>query len=376
MRGEHAVLIQQPLLQRHVVGDAGAAAQAEAGQCAGQGRVRRGQHFQVRHLPRGHRPTLAQVTQACLLVGRADALVQGNGFGQRQVRGEIDRAGVHAAAHAPIIGLAHVRVEVGHAALAHVHRAHAHRRADPLVQVDAHEIGLQVRHREGDLAEAVGGIDDHIDAARTRAFGNLGHRQHQAVAVADLGQQHQLQLRQPREGGIVGLQDLRAIGHRRQGDALHLHAAPLLQPVHGADHAVVVHVGVQHLVARREAVVAADEGQHRLGGTAGQGNLVDAHAQHVGHLAVHGHVPGGERVAPVPGVAAVHLGGVPLVAGQGLATHRAPVAVFQMVHFIGDVEVAGHGGPVAFIAGQHVRRHGRCRNFHGRRVARPHDRAR
>ena len=38
------------------------------------------------------------------------------------------------------------------------------------------------------------------------------------------------------------------------------------------------------------------------------------HAQHVGHLAVHGHVLGGKRVAPVPGVAAVHLGGVPLVA--------------------------------------------------------------
>jgi hypothetical protein len=164
------------------------------------------------------------------------------------------------------------------------------------------------------------------------------------MAMADLGQQHQLQAWQPRERGLVGLQDLRMVGHHRQRDALDLHATALLQPAHRADHAVVVDVGVQHLVAGPQAVVATDQRQHRLGGATGQCDLVGAHAQQLGHLPLHRHVLRRELMTAVPGVATVHLGGVALVAGQRLAAHRAPVAVLQVVHFVGDVEVAGHGG--------------------------------
>ncbi|CAH0323775.1 hypothetical protein SRABI89_05554 [Pseudomonas koreensis] len=238
------------------------------------------------------------------------------------------------------------------------------------MQVDANEIGLQLRHRVVDLAEAMRGIDNHIDAACTRTLGDLRHRQHQPMAVADLGQQQQFQARQARERLIVGLQDLLTAWHRRQCDALHLHATTLLQPPHGVDHAVVVDVGIQHLVARSQPVVATDQRQHRFGRAASQCDLIRADTEHVSHLTMHRHVLRRERVSAVPGVAAIHFGGVPLVAGQRLAAHRAPVAVFQMIHFIGDVEVAGHGRPVAFVAGQHVRRHGRCGNLHGPSVTR------
>ena len=322
------------------------------------------------HLPRRYRPALAQVTQACLLVGHADALVQGNGFRECQVGGEVDRTGMHAAAHAAVVGLPHVRVKIGHTALAHVHRADADRRTDPLVQIDADEISLELRHRVVDLAEPMRRIDDHVDTTCTRTFGDLGHRQHQPMTMADLGQQHQLQARQPRECGLVGLQNLRMVRHGRQGDAFDLYAATLLQPAHRPDHAVVVDVGVEHLVAGLQAVVAADQRQHRLGGTTGQCDFINAHAQQLGHLPLHRHVLRRELTTAVPGVATVHFSGVALVAGQCFAAHRAPVAVLQVVHFIGDVEVAGHGGPVAFIAGQHVRRHGRCGNLHGRSVTR------
>ncbi|MNM30151.1 hypothetical protein D3C81_407040 [compost metagenome] len=214
------------------------------------------------------------------------------------------------------------------------------------------------------------GIDNHIDAACTRTLGDLRHRQHQPMAVADLGQQHQLQARQARERRVVGLQDLFAIGNDRQCNALDLHATTLLQPAHGVDHAVVVDVGVQHLVTGPQAVVAADQRQHRLGGATGQRDLVRTDTEHVGHLPMHRHVLRGKRMAPVPGVAAIHFGGVPLVAGQGLPAHRAPVAILQVVHFIGDVEMAGDGGPVRLVTGQHVRRRGRCGNVHRYSVAR------
>ncbi len=324
----------------------------------------------MRHVPRRHRPTLTQVAQPRLLVRCADALMQRDGLRQRQIGGEVDRAGVHATAHAAVVGLAHVRIQVGHASFAHVHRAHAHRCADPLVQVDANEIGLQVRHRVVDLAKAMCGVDNHIDAACPRALGDLCHRQHKPMAMADLGQQHQFQARQARERLIVGLQDLLMGGHHRQCDALYLHATTLLQPAHRVDHAVVVDVGVQHLVARSQPVVAADQREHRFGGATGQRDLVGADAKHVGHLPMHGHVLRRERVATVPGIAPVHFGGMPLVAGQGLLAHRAPVAVLQVVHFIGDVEVAGDGGPVRLVTGQHIRRRGRCRNVHRHSVAR------
>ncbi len=88
------------------------------------------------------------------------------------------------------------------------------------------------------------------------------------------------------------------VGHCRQRDALGLHAAALLQPAHRADHAVVVDIGVQHLVAGLQAVVAADQRQHRLGGTAGQCDLVGAHAQQFGHLPLHRHVLRRELTAP------------------------------------------------------------------------------
>ncbi len=37
----------------------------------------------------------------------------------------------------------------------------------------------------------MGSINDHIDTACARTLGDLGHRQHQPMAMADLGQQHQ-----------------------------------------------------------------------------------------------------------------------------------------------------------------------------------------
>ncbi|MNV44664.1 hypothetical protein D3C71_1364320 [compost metagenome] len=174
--------------------------------------------------------------------------------------------------------------------------------------------------------------------------------------MVDLGEQQQARARVARQGLAIGLDHPVMVERFGQHDALHLHPTPRLQPAHRGDHAVVVDVGIQHAIARRQPVVAADQHLHGLGGATGQRDLVDVHAQRLGQLLPRLFKQGRERPPPEPGVARVHRRSGLLVGVQHRARHRAPVAVVEHHHLVGEVVQRAHLAPEGFVGGQLRRR--------------------
>ena len=316
-------------------------------------------------------PAVAQVTQPSLLVGDPDALMQVKRRRQRQVRGEVGGTGVYPRTHVTRAALfTHVGVDIGHPAATDIQRADADRRADPFVQVDADEIRFETRQLEIQLTNTVCGIDDCIHATTAGHLDDLRHRQHHAVAMADLGQQHQAQVRMSIQRGGVGIDQALMGGRFGQVDRDHLHSATVLQPFHRGDHAVVIQIGVQHRIARTQSVVAADQRLQRLGGAAGEYDLIAMHSKRLCGTRPYCFIFGRIGLPPIPGVIAVHLGDPALVVLQHRPRHRPPIAVLQMHHLIGDVVETGDLGPIRVVLCQCVRGNSRGRQHGCRRYSR------
>ncbi len=63
---------------------------------------------------------------------------------------------------------------------------------DPFMQVEAGELDTQLGEVEVDLAQGMGAIEDHVDVMFTRRLGDGCDGHHQAGAVGDVSQRHQL----------------------------------------------------------------------------------------------------------------------------------------------------------------------------------------
>src|SRR5207237_4467005 len=145
-----------------------------------------------------------------------------------------------------------------------IYRSNAERRADPFVQVDADEIGTEVRKAEIQLADAVGGIDDNVDPAGTGKSSNLRDWKHQPGPMTEMSDQSHPDLRIRIKCRTIGF-DERAPGRRlRKRDLDDLNAAQPPERFHARLHAVVVEVGVKDGIAGLQAIILEDQGSHRL----------------------------------------------------------------------------------------------------------------
>ena len=136
-------------------------------------------------------------------------------------------------------------------------------------------------------------------------------------------------------------------------DLYHFDAALAGQPAHGALDRVVLQVAEQHLVARLQAVVVADQRLQGVGGTAGQGHSVFRRLQQRRQLAADvQRVDLLEALAHQQRVAAVHPLDVVLVLLGHAAGHAPEVAVFQVDRPRLDVELASDALPMIFVVGK------------------------
>ena len=113
-----------------------------------------------------------------------------------------------------------------------VDRADAERRADPFVEVDPDEIGIEVGQAEIELSDAVRRIDERIDPALARDAHDFGDRQDQPGAVTEMRQQDHLDRRVGLERAAIGLDQRLVRRGFRKGDLDHAHAAPCCEQLH------------------------------------------------------------------------------------------------------------------------------------------------
>ncbi len=196
------------------------------------------------------------------------------------------------------------------------------------------------------------GIEHHLYAGGACQRCDLGYGQQHAVALVDLGEQQQAGTRVALQRLPVGVDDAVVVERFGQHDALCRHAAAHVQPAHRADHAVVVGVGVQHGVTGGEPVVAADQDLHRLGGAAGERDLVGVHAQRLGQAGPRLFQQRWERPPPEPRVAGVHRRGSLLVGLQYRACHGTPVPVVEHHHRIVEVVQRAYVRPPGVVGSQ------------------------
>lgn len=243
----------------------------------------------------------------------------------------------------------------------HVEEAHADRRADPFVQVEADEIDLELAHPEVDLPPGMGGVEDDVDAFGPGHARDLRDRHDEAGAMADMGEEEKPGLRIRLEGAGIGVEHALAGGRLRHIEPDHVDPAARPQRVHGILHRVVVEVGVEHAVARLQLVVATDEELQRFGRAAGQRDLLGRRADRLRHPGAHGLEIRPRALPRIVGVLIVdHVGLANELAPHRLG-HDAPIAVLQ----IDDIGRHGieslHGRPIGLVGGDCGRRSGRLR---------------
>ncbi|MNK98234.1 hypothetical protein D3C87_1185930 [compost metagenome] len=247
---------------------------------------------------------------------------------------------------------AHVGIDVGQALRGDVEKAQGQRRTDPLVQVVGGERDAQFIKVEFELAERVGAVEDHIDAMFLGSGGNRLHRHHQTGAVGDVGQCHQLESRITREGLAVGAQQTVETGGMRMIDLDHFDPAMTCQPAHGAFHRVVFQITDQHLVARLQPIVIADQRLQTVGGVAGEGDALAGHTDQLGHLRLDLHAFAlFETLAHMNRVTAIDQFDVALIFLDHRARHAPEVTVFQIDRARLQIVAIGKGPPKSFISG-------------------------
>ena len=166
MDGEDAVLVEQRLRQRDIVFvrvRPRSRNDVIAPYSAGSSGVRIWTCGRSLHLAH---PAIAQRPQPRRAPRAADRRLERQRGRDGQLRGIIGRAGMDAREDVGALGLfRRIGIDRADPVAADVDRADAERRADPFVQVDADEIGLEVGQAEVELADAVRGIDQHVDPA-------------------------------------------------------------------------------------------------------------------------------------------------------------------------------------------------------------------
>ncbi len=229
--------------------------------------------------------------QAGLLGANPDPLMEFDGRRNGEDGGEIHRARMHARANIvfrPIlIGL--VAIDIGEAVLGDIEAAAADRRADPFVQVEADEVDAESAHVEFHLAPGMSRVDVHIDAMRLRPAGDLGDRDDEPGAVAEMREEARAWSRiWPREGRLLGIEQALAGGRFGEVDLDHIHdASPLLQPLHRILHRIIVEIGIEHGVSRRQRIVAGDQELQGVGGATRQRDLFGRDADGLRHPVPH-----------------------------------------------------------------------------------------
>ena len=175
---------------------------------------------------------------------------------------------------------------------------------------------------------------------------SLGDRQHQSGAVAEVGQQHHLDRRIGVERASIGVDQRLAARRLGKRDLDHPHAASRGKRFHAVLHAVVIEVGVEHGVAGLETIVLEDQRLHRLGGVAGEGDLVDRDAHCVRHGGTRGFYIADHRPPRIIARVAVHALDMSAVCGEHRLRHHPPIAVLELDDLAGHVIFAGDPVPV------------------------------
>ena len=169
MDGEDPVLVEQRLGQRDIVVVRGPAAQPERGNRAVQPGIVGRQDLNLRKVAQRPDPAIAQRPQARLARRSADRRLKGQRGRDGELRGIVRRAGMNAR---PDVGagrvLGRIGIDGGDALAPNVDRPDAERRADPFVEVDPDEIGIEIGQAEIELSDAVRRIDERIDPALAR----------------------------------------------------------------------------------------------------------------------------------------------------------------------------------------------------------------
>ncbi|MNM97461.1 hypothetical protein D3C81_1099660 [compost metagenome] len=186
-------------------------------------------------------------------------------------------------------------------------------------------------------------------------FGQRGdglHRHDQTGAVSDVSQGHQLDLRMTDEGFAVSLHQAVVARRVRVSNLDHFSAALPGEPAHGAFDRVVFQIADQHLIARLQAVVVANQRLQAFGGIAGERHTLRAHANQLGQLRANIEVVVLlETLAHVHRVAGVDQLDVALVFLDHRARHAPEITVFQ-VHGAGlNVVTIGERSPKGFVTG-------------------------
>ena len=168
------------------------------------------------------------------------------------------------------------------------------------------------------------------------ALATLRDREHEAGAVAEVGQHDHPDCRIGGERPFVRIDQRLSRGGLRKRDH-HPHPPVLRQRVHAGLHAVVIEIGVEHGIAGLQPIILHDQRPHRLGGVAGEADLVDAHPHRrresgAGRLQIADHRPA--RV--IAGVA-VHPRDVLAIGGEHRAGHHSPIAVLELNDLAGHV---------------------------------------
>ncbi|CAI8703935.1 hypothetical protein EMIT0347P_100107 [Pseudomonas sp. IT-347P] len=251
-----------------------------------------------------------------------------------------------------VMHFTHVRINVGQALRRNIEEAEGERGTDPFVQVVSGERDAEGVEVELDLTECMGAVEDDIDAMLFGQRGDGLHRHHQTGAVSDVSQGHQLEFRLPDKRLAISFQQAVVARRVRVGDLDHLGAAMSGQPAHRAFDRVVFQITDQHLIARLQAVVVANQRLQAFGGIAGERYALRTHANQLGQLGADIKVVVlFETLAHVHRVAVVDQLDIALVFLDHRARHAPEVTIFQ-VHGAGlNVVAIGERLPEGFVTG-------------------------
>jgi hypothetical protein len=137
-----------------------------------------------------------------------------------------------------------------------------------------------------------------------------------------------------------------------------LHTAMRRQPAHGALDRVVLQVADQHLVARLQAVVIADQRLQGFGGVAGERHRLGVHFDQGGELAPDlDALALFKALAHIHRIAAVDKRYMLQVLRLDRTAHATKVAIFQIDRTWLAFIALGDGLPVRFVIG--IAGHGR-----------------
>ncbi len=275
-------------------------------------------------------PAFLQLAQAGLLPGRANPLVERERVQDRELRGHRMRAHMVELANivVRVVGLAEERPQARDPVAPHVEQAVPQRRPQPLVEARAVVVAAEVRDPEVEMREGVGAIHHHRHAVRVRHVADFPDREDLPRDVHQVG--HHQEPRAGTEAALVEPDNL-VVGRGMPGqghDAVDDPVAPRLHPEH-VEHGAVI-LGGHHRLVPGLPLDAGNHGVERLGGVAGDDELLGCAAGEFRQLAPHG-----QPVVLHPGPQVVRTAEI-LVAhpGQRRLEHRlghdAVVAVLEV----------------------------------------------